>query len=148
MAYSFAQDWSAEVAAVSELPEFQNAVVSLLKPSSGASYDVETGAWTGGEPDVLVAETRARIIAVGSALTDSGTRTANPADVQRIRVQFPYAIYPARVLPGTLVRVLDGGRTPALASYLFRVTSDNISSQRASHTVECESSMEAVASWS
>lgn len=147
MVYAFPSDWAAEVEAVSSRPEFQNAAIQLLQPASDAVYDIDTGEWSGGEPTVL-ASTRARVIGIRSPRNSSGDAVSNPTNILAVRVQFPYAAYPDRVSPGVLVRVTDGGRNPALESYPFTVTSDNLSSQRASHTLECAVDLEAVAGWS
>lgn len=146
MAYDFG-DWPAEIEAVSSLPDFQNATVRLLRPGTGGSYNIETGVWTGGAPTTLV-ETRARVIGIRSPRDVSGAATANPTNSLSIRVQFPFAAYPSRVPPGTLVRVTDGGRNAALLGYVFVVESDNMNSNRASHTLECTVDLEAVAGWS
>lgn len=147
MAYDFGADWAADVEAVTSSPEFQNATVSLQTPATDAVYDIDTGEWTGGEPTVLVESTRARIIGINQPNNVSGSVADNPTSVRRIRVQIPFAAYPDRVLPGTIIKVLDGGRNPALESYLITVVADNFSSQRASHTLDCTADAEVEAQW-
>ena len=147
MAYDFGADWAADVEAVTSSPEFQNAEITVLSPGFG-EYDIETDAWTGDAPTVIVAATRARVIGINQTNNVAGSVTENPTGVRRIRVQFPFSTYPARINPGSIVRVLDGGRNPALETYLIKVISDNLSSQRASHTLECETNVEVVAAWS
>lgn len=130
MAYSFSDSWAQEVADVSELPEFQNAVITLRKGSAKYAEDIP-----------------ARIIGIRSTLDVNGQTTGSATGSQAIRIQFPYSAYPARVARGTQVQVVDGGRNPALEGYLIIVDSDNMSSQRASHTLSCSTNVESVAVW-
>lgn len=146
MVYSFSTDWAAEIEAVSSLPEFQNATVELIQPATDSVYDMQTAQWSGGSPTLLVA-TRARVIGIRSPRSVNGDVVSNPTNTLAIRVQFPFSQYPSRISPGVQVRVTDGGRNPALETYLFTVTSDNLSSQRASHTLECTVDLEGVAEW-
>lgn len=145
MAYSFG-DWAAEIEAVSSDPEFQNATIRLYTLNQG-TYNVDSGAWTGGTPSQILGDTRARIIGIRSANNVSGSANSNPSEKQRVRVQFPFAAYTGRVKPGVAVRVMSGGRNAALTGYLLIVVADNLSSNRASHTLECTVDLEAVASW-
>ena len=131
MAYDFDSNWAQQIADISSDPAYQNATIKL---QNGAT--------------VLLTDTRARIIGVRPALDASGAQTGDATAAKKLRVQFPYEAYPDRVPHGTLVRVVDGGRNPALEGYLIVVESDNFSSNRASHTLECTVDVESVASWS
>ena len=132
MSYSFAENWAQEIADVSSLPEFQNATITLY---SGGS--VITGA----------ENMRARIIGVRSTLDVNGRQSGDATGSKALRIQFPYESYPSRVERGTRVRIVDGGRNPAMEDYLVTVDSDNMSSQRASHTLDCTVDMTSNAGW-
>ena len=124
-----AGSWAQQIADVSSRPEFMNATIQLRIGTT-----------------VLV-ETRARIIGVRSQEDVSSPSSGTATGTKAIRVQFPFEAYPERVERGVLVRVVDGGRNPALEARLIVVEADNMSSQRASHTLECAMDIEAVATW-
>lgn len=142
--YQFNKDWPAEIEAISSRPEFQNATVQLIDASGIPNSEYVNGEWTSEAPIPLV-ETRARVIATRSpADSDIG---GNPSGFQAIRVQFPYSAYSDRIKRGTIIWVKDGGRSPDLSEYLFKVETDNFSSNRASRTLSCVVDIESKVTW-
>lgn len=149
MAYDFnaAGSWAQQIADVSSLPEYQNCTIQLIDPTLQTTvYDVDTGVYAITGDPVLV-ETQARVIGIRATNDQSGASTGNPTGIKGIRVQFPYAAYPSRVKRGWQVRVIDGGRNPALLGYIFAVESDTFSGNRASHTIDCSVDVESSATW-
>lgn len=142
--YEFEDDWAADIESISSLPEFQNATIQLIDASGIPASEYIDGEWTSESPEPLL-ETRARVIATRSP-SDSDIGS-NPSGFQAIRVQFPYAAYSQRIKRGTIVWVVDGGRSPDLSEYLFKVETDNFSSNRASRTLSCVVDIESKVTW-
>lgn len=118
--------WAQQIEDVSSLPEFQNASIVLYDPTQ--------------LPDLSAAEIyegRARIIGIRAALTVGAGATENPTAVKRVRVQIPRGGHDDRIRQGTVVRVVDGGRNPALETLHVTVESDFQGSNSAARTLEC-----------
>lgn len=147
-------DWAAQIDAVSSLPEFQNCTVEILDPTLITSvYDIETDTFTqSGDGRVEFADgskqTQARVIGIRADRPNGGAATDNPTGIQSIRVQIPFSQFPGRVMKDWHIRIVDGGRNPALESYLFSVTADTFSGARASHTIHAVVNVESEVSWS
>jgi hypothetical protein len=137
--------WEAEIAAVSERSDFQNATITVIDPSAlTTTYDFETNAYTVTGDGVLY-EGQARIQPQRGA-ADSQFMVADPSASKGILVQVPSSEL-SLVRRGFQVRVTDGGRNPNLEQYLFTVVADVNSSHMASHTFECVVDVEQNPNW-
>lgn len=148
MPVTFSGDWAQEVADVSGLTEYQNALIEIRDPflvvrtgsiTDGYEYDA-SGAikWTG----------QARVASNRSSVGAGGNTSTNPTNIKKMRVQVPYAEDFIRVKRGWQVRVLDGGRNDRLEGYLFSIESDVNSSHVGSVTFDCAVDVEAEPNWS
>ena len=148
-----AKQWVEEIEELSSLPEFQTCAIEIHDPTAVTStYDVDTDTWvTVGDGRIVFADgekqTRARVIGIRADRSESGGATDNPTGVQAIRVQFPFSQYQGRVMKDWQIRVVDGARNPALEGYLFAVTADTFSGNRASHTIHASVNVESEATW-
>lgn len=139
--YSF-DEWASEIAAVTTLPEFQNATVTLIDPTvegEGIEYDFESGDWVE-EPDAgVIGTTRARLISIRWGVNRENKEVANSSTLKAVRVQFPNDVdfILTRIRRGTVLRV-DESPNPTLVSGRFVCMSDLQGSHMASRTVEFE----------
>lgn len=137
MAYKFSDGlWQDEVAAVSTLPEFQQAVIRIEDESLlvKGEYDIETGEQeiTG---DPVVYSGRARVIGVRWGVFSGGEAQANATTITAIRVQIPQHAT-GRVKRGCKV-FIESAPNDVLTSFVFNVTSDMQGSSAAARTFEC-----------
>jgi hypothetical protein len=147
MPVSFGSDWAQEVADVSGLAEYQNALIEIRDPalivrtgtiSTGYTYDASAAVvWSG----------QARVASNRSSVGAGGNTSTNPTNVKKMRVQVPYAQDFMRVKRGWQVRVVDGGRNNRLEDYLFSIEADVNSSQVGSVTFDCSVDVEAIPNW-
>lgn len=132
--FKFPTHWADEVVAVSTLPEFQNALVSLIDPDKvELDYDWVTDTETVTN-DGVVWSGQARIIAVQQAKNRENDDTANSKAVTNVRVQFPYQAV-GRVRRGVILRVNECERNPVLEDLVFTVSSDFQGSSAGARTI-------------
>lgn len=132
--FKFSTHWADEVVAVSTLPEFQNALVSLIDPDKvELDYDWVTDTETVTN-DGVVWTGRARIIAVQQAKNRENDDTANSKAVTNVRVQFPYQAV-GRVRRGVILRVDECERNPVLEDLVFTASSDFQGSSAGARTI-------------
>lgn len=150
MAFDFSGDWAAEIAEVSDDPEYMRCTVQVRDPSRVVRVrDIITGE-TLNEGDPVVFESPARIVGIRAALDILAGTSANPSGDKNVRVQFPYeklAEHAGRISRGWQIRVLDGGRNPALTKYLLTVASDFNSSNVANPVLECAIALDNDPGW-
>lgn len=132
--FNFPTHWADEVVAVSTLPEFQNALVSLIDPDRvELDYDWRTGTETVTN-DGVVWTGQARIIGVQQAKNRENEDTANSKAITNVRVQFPYQAV-GRVRRGMILRVDECERNPVLEDLVFTASSDLQGSSAGARTV-------------
>lgn len=146
MVVNFSTDWAQEVTDVSNLPEYQNAVIEIRNPKlivrtgtleSGYTFTGNPVVWTG----------QARVASTRSSVSAGGTTSVNPTSIKSMRIQIPYSRDFPRIIRGWQVRVIDGGRNGRLPDYLFSIESDVNSSHVASITFDCSIDTESVPNW-
>lgn len=138
-------DWENEIAEVSELPEYQNATISILDPSLiSKTYSYESNSYTV-SGDAVVYSGQARIQPNRSA-TVTSTPVGDISAAKYFIVQIPSAEF-VEIKKGFQVQVTDAGRNPRLLGYLFTVLADADSSHMASHTFECVVNVEQNPQW-
>jgi len=146
MAVDFASDWAQEIADVSGLVEYQNAVIEIRNPDLLVrSGNIQTGYTYTGDPVVWTGQ--ARVASTRSDIGAGGTTSTNPTSIKAMRVQIPYDKDFQRVYRGWQIRVLDGGRNSRLEDYLFAIESDVNSSHVASLTFNCTVDVESDPNW-
>lgn len=128
-------NWSDEIAAVTESPEFQTATVEIEYTVSDGTYDVETGETTGRQVEIVYTG-RARIIAVRTSVFRQAAAMMNSHVSEFVRVQIPKNAT-GRVLTGSIVRVVASPDFPSLAGRILMVNSDVQGSSSATRTLEC-----------
>lgn len=147
MSIRFKANWPADIAAISERPEFMTATLEIRNPLLVTSdIDVRTGtATTNGNP--VVARGRGRVIGTRAVTEATDGTVSDPTNIKPIRIQIPRDMYDGRIIRGWQIRVVDGGRNPRLESMVFVVRSDVQGGNMASRTVECAVDVEAYANW-
>lgn len=132
--FKFPTHWADEIVEVSTLPEFQNALVSLIDPDKvELDYDWVTDTETVTN-DGVVWSGQARIIAVQQAKNRENDDTANSKAITNVRVQFPYRAV-GRVRRGVILRVDECERNPVLEELVFTVSSDFQGSSAGARTI-------------
>ena len=149
MPMTFTENWAQEVADVSGLPEFQNALIEIRDPSListtfnvklGPSATVQTGnsvVWSG----------QARVADYRSVLSIGSPTAADPTTYKLMIVQIPYIPNFMHVKRGWQIRIVNGGRNASLEQYLFNVDSDIATSNVGSTTIHCSIDVTIVPSW-
>jgi len=138
--------WEADIASVTELPEYQNATIQITDPSAlTTTYSYETNAYTV-TGDGLVYEGQARIQPNRSAREIDYAPVQDPSSAKAILIQIPSAEV-VTIRRGFQVRVTDGGRNVGLENLLFTVVADVNSSHMASHTFEAVANVEVDPQW-
>lgn len=140
--YQF-EDWAAEVAEISTLPEFQNAHIVLYTPGDPGDLDVDTGQYSGGTDAVLIYDGQARVVGIRSYRESQ--ENSNPTALKPVRVQIPaVGLTLGRVQNNAKAYFIDGGRNAQLVDYIFNVNSDFNSSHVAAYTFELTVDVDAV----
>lgn len=146
MAYQFTEyaNWADEIAEISELPEFQTAVIRIVDPNLvDSDYDLETAQWTI-TGDGVRYNGQARVIPVRWGVQSGGESQANATTLSAMRVQIPRtAATDIRVNKGFHVFVDESPYNLSLANRMFTVTSDLQGSSSASRTFECMADVDA-----
>lgn len=146
MAYVFSEyaDWADEIAEVSELPEFQTAVIRIVNPNLiEREYDEDTATWTITGEGVIY-EGQARVIPVRWGVQSGGESQANATTLGAMRVQIPRTVASdIRVNKGFKVFVDESPHNLSLVNRIFAVTSDLQGSSSASRTFECMADIDA-----
>jgi hypothetical protein len=161
--YSFKDDWAAEIAEVSTLPEFQNATIRIEDESllTYGEYNVEAGEQevTG---NAVVYQGQARLIGIRWGTFTGGESQANSTTLSAIRIQVPNArLEPGagddgygsggydggltgRVKRGCKVFVEAAPKNPSLENRILVITSDFQGSSSAARTFEAAFGSDAV----
>jgi hypothetical protein len=134
--YQFA-DWADEIAAVSTLPEFQNAAVVIYTPGELGDYDPDTGEYEEGDATLLYSG-RCRVVGLRSSRP--GDAGYDPDALKSVRIQLPNV--PVRIPNNAKAYFTDGGRNANLTTYVFNVNSDFNSSHVAAYTLELTVAMD------
>lgn len=146
MAFQFTEyaNWADEIAEVSELPEFQTAVIRIVNPNLiEREYDEDTATWTITGEGVIY-EGQARVIPVRWGVQSGGESQANATTLGAMRVQIPRTVASdIRVNKGFKVFVDESPHNLSLVNRIFAVTSDLQGSSSASRTFECMADIDA-----
>lgn len=146
MAFQFTEyaNWADEIAEVSELPEFQTAVIRIVNPNLiEREYDEDTATWTITGEGVIY-EGQARVIPVRWGIQSGGESQANATTLGAMRVQIPRTVASdIRVNKGFKVFVDESPHNLSLVNRIFAVTSDLQGSSSASRTFECMADIDA-----
>lgn len=146
MAFQFTEyaNWADEIAEVSELPEFQTAVIRIVNPNLiEREYDEDTATWTITGEGVIY-EGQARVIPVRRGIQSGGESQANATTLGAMRVQIPRTVASdIRVNKGFKVFVDESPHNLSLVNRILAVTSDLQGSSSASRTFECMADIDA-----
>lgn len=135
--YSFAQDYGAEIAAITTRREFQSADVVIEDDSNydPDAWDLPTGQYTGPSPEEVYSG-QARIIGIRWGTSILGETQENSTTLKSVRVQIPRH-GTGRVQKGLTVRFTAAPNNPSLVGRTVRITSDFQGANAASRTFEC-----------
>lgn len=134
--YDFNGSWTDEIADITNLPEFQNALVKILDPTVEKVYDFDLGEYVypGGEVPTLY-EGRARVKDYRWGVFLGGEAQANSNIVTAFLIQLPKAtpgVFPRR----SPVHVLECEDNPHIVGKQYAINSDAMGSTMASRTFE------------
>lgn len=138
---AFGSDWGAEIADISERPEYQNCTVRISVSSEAGvkdEYDLETGEWTSSEVVEVLYEGRGRFAPIRWGVDARDTHIANASTTTRLRVQVPSGALQGVVPRGALVTILSAPFAPHMELETARVVGDIQNSSNGSRTLETE----------
>lgn len=138
--YDFGKAWGAEIADVSERPEYQSAVIRVTSADTDDTgyYDIGTGTWTGGKDPEVLFEGPARFAPIRWGVDARDTHLANASTTTRLRFQVPYAALQRDVPRGSLVEILAAPRAEHMVGETATVVGDIQNSSNASRSLETE----------
>jgi len=144
---SFRKKWSEEISEVTNISEYQNAIIQIIDPSALVeTYDYATNTYTA-SGDGVVYEGRARMgTRTGQLDVPPGDR-GNPTGEKKTIFQIPHDAYVGPIKRNFRIRIVDGGEAYQLENYMFTVQADVNSTHMASRTIEAIADVTADSSW-
>jgi hypothetical protein len=144
---SFRKKWSEEISEVSNISEYQNAIIQIIDPSALAEeYDYETNSYVSSGSGVVY-EGRARMgTRTGQLDVPPGDR-ANATGEKKTIFQIPHDLYTGPIKRNFRIRIVDGGEAYQLENYMFTVQADVNSTHMAARTIEAIADVTADSSW-